>query len=596
MIRGDCRDPRNLEDAGVRNARGVLVATSVDLVNLSCALMVRRIAPEVRVVLRMFNQNLIARLSKAIPNITALSVSALSAPTLALTATTGDVLATFLIGSNRWQVAETTLNDNSIRIGKPIGSLDESNRLSILAHEPRGQATRLLQDMDVQTKSAVGDRYIVAGESKSVRRFVDPSRADDQEVHWAGRVRRTWRVARRTFGEMDLPVKIGTIAMLVAVIASMAVYRFGLGHGWADGLYRTISVIATGSELGGTEYEGWGKVFVSVLRILGTVLVAAFTALLTNYLIRAKLGGAFEVRRIPERGHVALIGLGNVGLRVVEELMRLGEPVVAIEWKKDNPFIASCRRMRVPVIVGDATIAEILTQARVAEARAVIAATSNDLVNLEVALLVAELNGRQRVVVRVSDPALAETSRLAAGVKMAISLPELAAPAFVAALIGDRVLAMYPVGLQMLSVSEIAVQANDRQLMDHSLFALAIDYRFTPLSVLGSDGRERPPDTTYRLREGDRLVVVARLSDLERIIQRAPVEHNCTVEISGFPLPAREPLAMRLRALRGFDQKQTDEIVSRTPFVIAERQSRGEAAELVAAFRRDKIECRVLPS
>src|SRR6516165_3452275 len=62
LVSGDCRRREVLEQAGIANARGVLILTSDDLVNISTALMVRRIHRDVRIVMRMFNQNLIARL------------------------------------------------------------------------------------------------------------------------------------------------------------------------------------------------------------------------------------------------------------------------------------------------------------------------------------------------------------------------------------------------------------------------------------------------------------------------------------------------------------------------------------------------------
>src|SRR5262249_55565247 len=98
VVCGDCRDEAVLINAGVREGRRVIIRTSDDLVNISCALMVRRLAPDVRIVLRMFNQNLVTRLGRAVPNVTALSVSALSAPLLALSALTGEVLAAFPVG------------------------------------------------------------------------------------------------------------------------------------------------------------------------------------------------------------------------------------------------------------------------------------------------------------------------------------------------------------------------------------------------------------------------------------------------------------------------------------------------------------------
>src|SRR5262245_57631860 len=95
VISGDCRRQEVLEQAGVSQAQGVLILTSDDLVNISAALMVRRLNPGVRVVLRMFNQNLLARLGKAVQNVFALSTSNLTAPLLALTALTGEALGTF---------------------------------------------------------------------------------------------------------------------------------------------------------------------------------------------------------------------------------------------------------------------------------------------------------------------------------------------------------------------------------------------------------------------------------------------------------------------------------------------------------------------
>ena len=47
--------------------------------------------------------------------------------------------------------------------------------------------------------------------------------------------------------------------------------------------------------------------------MIGVALVVAFTAILTNYLIRVNLGGALDVRRIPESGHIIVCGLGNIG-------------------------------------------------------------------------------------------------------------------------------------------------------------------------------------------------------------------------------------------------------------------------------------------
>src|SRR5262249_43270209 len=144
---------------------------------------------------------------------------------------------------------------------------------------------------------------------------------------------------------------------VVVVVASTLVYNLGMNKTLPDGLFRTISVIATGADLHEKELpEGWQKVFVSFLRLMGAALIAAFTAIITNYLLRARLRGVLEVRRIPDSGHVIVCGLGNIGFRLVEELLHHGQRVVIIETQRDGRFMGAARRLNVALIIGDATV------------------------------------------------------------------------------------------------------------------------------------------------------------------------------------------------------------------------------------------------
>ena len=123
LVSGDCRRRETLEVAGVANARGVLLLISDDLVNITTALAVRSLNPEVRIVLRMFNQNLLGRLGKAVHNVQALSTSLLTAPILALTALTGQALGAFRIEGTRdgvRQVAEVPVDVTSGLPGQSV--------------------------------------------------------------------------------------------------------------------------------------------------------------------------------------------------------------------------------------------------------------------------------------------------------------------------------------------------------------------------------------------------------------------------------------------------------------------------------------------
>lgn len=595
FVKGDCRRPELLEEAGVRSARGVIIVTSDDLVNVSTALLVRQLNPDVRVVVRMFNQTLIPRFGAAVKNVTALSVSALTAPVIALTALTGDALAAFKLGDRPQQVAEVAVAEGSELAGRRLADVAAKHRLLILAHARAGADPTLWHDLAGDTALSVGDVFAACGSPDDLAPLLSEGRGELLGgVRWAGWVRRQYRTARRTLGEIDLSVKLASAGLFLTLFASTLAFRYGYGRTWADGLYQTVSVMATGSDLHGEALDAGGKVFVSVLKVAGAALLAGFTAIFTQYLIRARLGGAFEARKIPDGGHVVVCGLGNVGFRCVEELARLGHPVVAIDKVTDNPFAATVRRMGVPVVVGDATVAAVLRQAKADAARAVVAATDSELTNLEIALLVREWNPNQRVVVRLTDPAFARAVREAADIKLAVSVPALAAPAFAAALLGDRVQTLLTLGGRTLAVVELVVQDSDPCLGGRSLVAAMIDYRFLPVGLSG-----KPPFAADGLPKGlwlqpdDRLTAAAELPDLERLLRREPAAADRRVVVDGYPLSAREVLLPIVRTGRGCSQEEAVAAIAATPFVLADNLTRGEAEELAAKLTRDKVQVRV---
>jgi Trk K+ transport system NAD-binding subunit len=530
LIQGDCRRKEVLEQAGLERARGILILPSDELVSLQTALLVRHLNPTVRVVVRMFNQNLITRLGSAVANIHTLSVSGLAAPLLALVARTGEALSTFQLEDDTpRQVAEILIAAHSPLVGSKLGGLAQKHQAAIIAHVPQGQKARFLNEAAADASLAAGDRVVVCGAPEVLAPLLTQGDSESlPELLWAGVVQRFGRVAWRTLAMVDLPVKVCTLVLASVIVLSVLIFMLAMKNdSLPDAFYRTISIIATGADMHGNELEAgtWLKVFIGTLRLAGAALIAAFTAIFTNYLVRANLGGALEVRRIPDSGHIIVCGLGNIGYRVVEKLLELGEPVVVIERSRDNPFIATARRQKVAVIIGDATIREVLQQAKAPKARAVVAATNNELINLEIALMVRELAPRQRVVLRVIEPGLAQTLRQAANIKLALSIPELAAPAFVAALYGESIRGMVLVSGRMLAVYDMAAQDPESCFLTKPLTALADEFRFVPLYWQNEAG-PKSLQAHEAMVLGDRLTVMIALEDLQRLAntQRARLE------------------------------------------------------------------------
>jgi Trk K+ transport system NAD-binding subunit len=592
-VKGDSRSADVLESVGVREAGAVVIVTSDDLVNVTTALVVRKLNPAARIVVRMFNQNLLDRLGGAVKNTVALSVSGLTAPLLALTAVTGDTLGAFKLDDGPRQVSELVVADNSTLAGKRIADLAREHRLIPLAYtRAAGGSAQLLLNVPSDAILATGDQLVVCGAPLDLLKLLERERGELLPgVRWAGRFRRWLRTARRTLLEVDLSVKIATPVLFATILISTLVFRYGFDNEWGDGLYNTVNLVATGAELHGEDRPQWAKVFLSILKIAGAALIAAFTAIFTQYLIRAKLGGALEVRRVPDGGHVVVCGLGNIGYRVVNELIEMGERVVAIDRVADNPFIATVRRKGVPTFVGDATLPDVLKQARADTAKAVIAATSSELANLEIALLAREANPQQRVVVRLNDALFAEAVRDAVDIRQAVSIPSLAAPAFAAAIFGDRVQALVTAAGHTLVVLELVIDAGESHLEGKSLRAMILDYHLLPISL---DGDALTTTIDRPLKAGDRLTVVAELPDVERLIRRQEVPAVSKVMIDSFPPSAKGSVVDLVQLNRGCTRDEAEGVVAGAPFTLGETFTRGEAQALVEQLARNGITARDL--
>src|SRR5262245_52709747 len=441
LVQGDCRRREVLEQAGVASAGGVLILTNDDLLNVSTALMVRALAPDVRIVLRMFNQNLLGRLGKAVTNVFALSTSLLTAPALAMTAVTGQGLGTFRLegqANDSRLVVEVPVSPGSELRGQTVGRVAAGRGAVVVAHLPAGGADRVLLDVDLEAPLEAGDRLVLCGPPRSLTPLLaGGGPADPSSLLWANWLSRMGRVGWQALTELDLAVLLSTGVLTAVLLISTVVLHVGVTkYNIPTALFRTVSIMATSSQMHDEDFEGSERlqVFVSCLRIIGAVLLAAFTAIITNYLLRARLGGVLEARRIPEAGHVVVCGLSTIGFRVVEELLRFGARVVVIEKDADSPFVTTTRRLGVPVLIGDATLREVQQQAQAQHASALIAATTHDLSNLSVALLARRANPHQRVVALMSEPTMAGLLCQAAAVELALSVPALVAPAFMASL------------------------------------------------------------------------------------------------------------------------------------------------------------------
>ncbi len=159
VVLGDAREATILRQAGIMRARAVVVAINDDLLNVEIALGARGVRPDVRVVLRVFNEELDRNLERALGPNSAFSASAIAAPTCAAAAVSREIDYALKVGDIQLGVAQIVVQKDS-QISGFIRAVEEMTHVRVLCHI--SQEGRYMHYQALSQLSA-GDRITVIG-------------------------------------------------------------------------------------------------------------------------------------------------------------------------------------------------------------------------------------------------------------------------------------------------------------------------------------------------------------------------------------------------------------------------------------------------
>jgi Trk K+ transport system NAD-binding subunit len=212
-----------------------------------------------------------------------------------------------------------------------------------------------------------------------------------------------------------------------------------------------------------------------------------------------------------------VVGLGNVGTRVIRQLYQRGLQVVAIDKTDHARGAALARELDVPVIIGDASREETLRAASVQTCRALVVLSTDDVVNLEAAINGRALNPGLRVVLRLFDGDFADRVERAFHIDVSRSVSYLAAPAFAAAMLQRDVIGAIPVNRKVLLIAEVPVCAGSFADGVSVADVQGLDgVRVIAVTSSGSTHWSPRPDRSLAV--DDRLTVVATRDGLGRVV------------------------------------------------------------------------------
>lgn len=228
-------------------------------------------------------------------------------------------------------------------------------------------------------------------------------------------IRRPGRIGKFT-GQLRAS-DAGTKVLLTGVIGLITIIALdtivGLQHAnFLRALYDATRTTATISAPALPD-EPWILIWATFAALAVLAFTAMFAAGLVNYLLSGRHVGLVGRRVAPRSGHVVVVGMGQVGLRLAEELQALGVAVLGIEVNANARSLQIARARRIPVLVGDAASKATLNAARVDKAQALIAAGSAEWDNIAVAVSSLACAPDTRLVIRAgTGDAIDETQSL----------------------------------------------------------------------------------------------------------------------------------------------------------------------------------------
>jgi succinate-acetate transporter protein/Trk K+ transport system NAD-binding subunit len=171
MVIGEAYLEEKLRAAGLETAAALISVTSNDMVNLETALQARAMREDLRLVLRLGDDDLAQRVQKTLGNVISRSVSYMAAPAFAAALLEHQVLRTIAVGRHVLLIADVRVEAGSDIAGRALAELERDRLARVLALQVRG-AQRFHWSPHHGYLLAADDRVIVLATRAGLTRFL----------------------------------------------------------------------------------------------------------------------------------------------------------------------------------------------------------------------------------------------------------------------------------------------------------------------------------------------------------------------------------------------------------------------------------------
>jgi Trk K+ transport system NAD-binding subunit len=529
---GDCRRHAVLERAGIASCRAALFTTSDERANISGAMAARSLNPRIRLVIRSSQVNLNERLSQQLGNLAALDIAELPATAFTLAAIGNETIGLLSVDGEFLRVVEKRIEATNPWVeGRELHDLN-TRSLRVLHHSPNGNR------QPVNFHGWNPNEPVQPGDILAYVEFYQPARLAESSAAGNEPARRrdlTWSSIRSRIGR--LWTGSNQIQRIAALTAAVLILLHATGVVLYKLEYPELRLLDAFNVATVLIFDGYSNMFAQlklpfpislgmllfslIMTMAGAVVMGMVYAFITARVLSARLQLRRRPGRIPRAKHVVVIGMGPLGRRIAELLTDLRHPVVGVSIKElDAELLPG-----IPVIRGDPR--QCLKKANCMTAASIMAMTDDDVANLELALLSAQLNQNCQLVVRTDDAEFGRNVTALAPHTQAMSIYALSAEAFAACALGERVLNLFRIGYETVLTTEFIVEPGDT-LEGRLLAEVTCGYGLEAIlyQCRPSEKAEFFPREDIRLQAGNRLIVLATLGGLQN------AEHGVTAERS----------------------------------------------------------------
>lgn len=293
---------------------------------------------------------------------------------------------------------------------------------------------------------------------------------------------------------------------------------------FSEALYMTIITLSTVGYGEVKPLSHNGQIFTSFLIIFNLGVFAYAISIISNFIIEGELRSFLKdykmyqkIRKIEK--HTIVCGFGRHGRQICEELTKNKLPFVVIE--PDSKQFEDLRSLKYLFMEGDATADEVLIDAGIHRAKAVVVTYSENAFNVYTVLTARQLNPKLRIITRATDRS-DEKKLLRAGANHVV-LTEVIGGFYMATLIHQpNVVEFFSIISNMGDVSihfkEVHYHEMQKEYRDKSIIDLSLRSH-TGVNIIGvrlpSGDYNVNPKPDIIIKKGMTLVILGDLNQIK---------------------------------------------------------------------------------